>query len=190
LPSEIHIFWPLSDQPESVFVARVRRLAASEPVSGSVRPKQPMIARGEPRQPALLLLLGAPVLDRVGDQRGDDRDDGAGGGVGAADRLDDQPVAEVIEAAAAVGFGDRGAEEADLTQLARQLAVEAFGAVVLADPRDDLPVGELARGLGDQLLLVGEVEVHPCLLCRAAPAAGLCGAPAAVRCGTRPRSLS
>ena len=41
MPSEIHIFWPLIDQPESVFVARVRRLAASEPVSGSVRPKQP-----------------------------------------------------------------------------------------------------------------------------------------------------
>ena len=41
LPSEIHIFWPLIDQPPSVFVARVRRLAASEPVSGSVRPKQP-----------------------------------------------------------------------------------------------------------------------------------------------------
>ena len=41
LPSEIHIFWPLIDQPPSTFLARVRRLAASEPVSGSVRPKQP-----------------------------------------------------------------------------------------------------------------------------------------------------
>ena len=41
LPRLIHIFWPLIDQPESVLVARVRRLAASVPVSGSVRPKQP-----------------------------------------------------------------------------------------------------------------------------------------------------
>src|SRR5205823_9992448 len=41
LASEIHIFWPLIDQPPSVLVARVRRLAASEPVSGSVSPKQP-----------------------------------------------------------------------------------------------------------------------------------------------------
>jgi hypothetical protein len=41
LPSEIHIFCPLIDQPEPVLVARVRRLAASEPVSGSVSPKQP-----------------------------------------------------------------------------------------------------------------------------------------------------
>ena len=41
LPSEIHIFCPESTQPPSTFSARVRRLAASEPVSGSVRPKHP-----------------------------------------------------------------------------------------------------------------------------------------------------
>ncbi len=41
MPRLIHIFWPLIDQPFSVFLARVRRLAASEPVSGSVSPKQP-----------------------------------------------------------------------------------------------------------------------------------------------------
>ena len=41
LPSEIHCFWPLIRQPPSTFSARVFRLAASEPVSGSVRPKQP-----------------------------------------------------------------------------------------------------------------------------------------------------
>ena len=40
-PSEIHILLPLIVQPESVFFARVRKLAASEPVSGSVSPKQP-----------------------------------------------------------------------------------------------------------------------------------------------------
>ena len=38
---EIHIFAPLITQPESVFRARVFWLAASEPVSGSVSPKQP-----------------------------------------------------------------------------------------------------------------------------------------------------
>jgi hypothetical protein len=41
LPIEIHIFAPLIDQPPSTFVARVFWLAASEPVSGSVSPKQP-----------------------------------------------------------------------------------------------------------------------------------------------------
>ena len=41
LPSEIHILAPLICQPPSTFVARVFWLAASEPVSGSVSPKQP-----------------------------------------------------------------------------------------------------------------------------------------------------
>src|SRR4051794_8933007 len=41
LPIEIHIFEPESDQPPSTRFARVFWLAASEPVSGSVRPKQP-----------------------------------------------------------------------------------------------------------------------------------------------------
>src|SRR5204863_8394108 len=41
LPIEIHILAPLIFQPPSTFVARVRWLAASEPVSGSVSPKQP-----------------------------------------------------------------------------------------------------------------------------------------------------
>jgi hypothetical protein len=40
-PIEIHILLPVMVQPESVFFARVRRLAASEPKSGSVRAKQP-----------------------------------------------------------------------------------------------------------------------------------------------------
>jgi hypothetical protein len=37
----MNIFEPLIFQPPSTFVARVRWLAASDPVSGSVRPKQP-----------------------------------------------------------------------------------------------------------------------------------------------------
>ena len=41
MPIEIHILLPLSTQPLSVLRARVFWLAASEPVSGSVRPKQP-----------------------------------------------------------------------------------------------------------------------------------------------------
>ena len=41
VPSEIHILPPFRTQPESVLRARVFWLAASEPVSGSVSPKQP-----------------------------------------------------------------------------------------------------------------------------------------------------
>ena len=41
LPSEMNIFEPLITQPSSVCLARVFWFAASEPVSGSVSPKQP-----------------------------------------------------------------------------------------------------------------------------------------------------
>src|SRR6476469_3412938 len=41
LPIEIHCLAPLMTQPPSVFFARVCWFAASEPVPGSVRPKQP-----------------------------------------------------------------------------------------------------------------------------------------------------
>ena len=41
LPSEMNIFEPEIDQPPFCFVARVATEAASEPVPGSVSPKQP-----------------------------------------------------------------------------------------------------------------------------------------------------
>src|SRR5262249_18608825 len=118
------------------------------------------LARAEPRQPPLLLLLVAPPLDRAGDQRGLHRDDGAGGGVGAADLFADQPVADEVGAAAAVFLANRSAEVADLAELARQLAVEAPSAIVVANPRGDLAIGEFPRRLGDQPLLVAQLEVH------------------------------
>ncbi len=41
LPSEMNILAPLMRQPPSIFTARVRWSAASEPAPGSVSPKQP-----------------------------------------------------------------------------------------------------------------------------------------------------
>ena len=52
------------------------------------------------------------------------------------------------------------AEEADLAQFPGQLAVKVALAVVLLDVREDLALGELARRLADQLLLVAVGEVH------------------------------
>ena len=62
LASEIHIFWPLIDQPPSVLVARVRRLAASEPVSGSVSPKQPSASPEQSRGSHFCFCSSLPQL--------------------------------------------------------------------------------------------------------------------------------
>src|SRR4051794_38128650 len=140
------------------------------------------LAGAESRQPLLFLLLGAPLLDRASHEGGADGDHRASGGIGAADLLGDQPVADVVEAAAAVLFGDRGAEEADFPELARQLAVEAAGTVVLARRRQDLPLSELARGFANQLLLVAQLEVHgPPFLARLALKARVALYPASPR---------
>ena len=161
LPSEMNIFEPEIDQPPFFVVARVATDAASEPVPGSVNPKQPEpLARAQLRQDLALLLLGAPLLDRPGDQRRLHRDHRARGGVTAPDLLHDQPVADVVEAAPAVLLGHRRAEVAHLGDALHELEVETLRAVVVAGARDDLAVREIARGLADQPLLVGEVEVH------------------------------
>ena len=147
-------------QPPSIFSARVFRLEASEPVSGSVRPKQPSASPEQSlRQPLLLLLLGAPAHDRRADERGDHRDHGAHGRVAAAHLLHDQPVRAVVHATAAVLLGHDRAEEADVRDLLHELGVEVLVAVVLARARNDLVVGEVACRLADQALLVGQLEV-------------------------------
>ncbi len=108
----------------------------------------------------MLLLLGAELDDPRADERGLDRDHGADRGVAAADLLDDEAVAEVVEAGAAVLLRDDRAEVALRGDLLDELDVEVVVAGVFARLLDDLVVGELARGALDQLLLVGQVEVH------------------------------
>ena len=170
----MNIFEPEIDQPPFLRVARVATEAASEPVPGSVSPKQPEpLAGAELRQELLLLLLGAPLLDRARDQRGLHRHDRARGRVAAADLLHDEAVADVVEAAPAVLLGDGRAEVAHLGDALHQLEVEALVAVVVARARDDLAVGEVARGLADQPLLVGEVEVQRAFVAERAGDLGL-----------------
>ena len=105
----------------------------------------------------------SPSARSTRDQGGLHRDDRPRRGVDPAHLLDDQRVAQVVEAAAAVLLRDRGAEVAHLTEHRGELAVEAPGAVVLAHPRRDLLVAELSRALGDQPLLVCQLEVQTTL---------------------------
>ena len=161
LPSEMNIFEPEITQPPFLRLARVSTEAASEPVPGSVSPKQPSHSPEQSFGSSdCFCCLASPLLDRAGDERGLDRHDRADGGVRPPDLLHDQPVAHVVEAATAVLLGDRSAEVAHLTDPLDQLEVEALVAIVVAGARDDLAVGEVARRLADQALLVGEVKIH------------------------------
>ena len=64
---------------------------------------------------------------------------------------------------AAVGLGDRDAEQAELAELAQQRGVERRRLVVRHRLRLDPVVHELADRLAQQLVLVGGVgRVHEC----------------------------
>src|SRR4051794_28445495 len=122
------------------------------------------LAGAQARQPLVLLLLAAPALDRRAHERGLHRHDRAGRGIGAAHLLDDQRVGAVVQAAAAVLLGDDRPQVAHVAELLDQVEVEVLVAVVVPGLREDLLVGELARGVADQPLLVGQLEVDhwPC----------------------------
>ena len=162
LPSEIHIFAPLIVQPSSVFTARVFWLAAPEPVSGSVRPKQPSHSpRAEERQVALLLLLGAPLEDRRADERGLHGDDGAHRRAAAADLLADQRVGRRSRGRrrrTPAGRSRRGSPARRSSRRARGRS-GARGCCARRPASTSLSVNSRGRLL-DQPLLVGQLEVH------------------------------
>ena len=126
---------------------------------GQAEAPQPL-ARAQVGQVALLLLLGAPLEDRRADQRRLHRDHRAHGRAAAPDLLADDRVGQVVQARAAVLARHDRAQVALVGEHAHEVEVEVVVARVLPRPGDDLLVGELARGLLDERLLVGEVEVH------------------------------
>ena len=67
--------------------------------------------------------------------------------------------ADVVHPGAAVGLGDRRAEEAELAHPLEDLAMDLALLVPLADVRQDLGLGEVADGLAHELVLVGQGEV-------------------------------
>ena len=59
--TEVHTFWPSSDQPPSTRVARVLRAARSEPAPGSLNSWHQMMLAAEGRGDEALGLLGRSV---------------------------------------------------------------------------------------------------------------------------------
>ena len=123
-------------------------------------------------QPALALLLGAPLEEGQRVEADVDALDDTERGVGTFELLAQDAEARVVHPAAAVGLGDRRAQEAELAHLLEQLAMDLFLRVPVADERDDLGLGEGPHALLDQPVLVGQGEVDHALDRSRAPAPG------------------
>ena len=159
-PFVIHIFVPLRIQSEPSRFAVVRIEPGSEPASGSVSPKQPIFSPAcIGGQPALLLLLGAPPPDRVHRERALHRDEAADAGVAGLELLADEPVHDRARLGQAVAL-EVHPEQAEPRELGDQLGGKLAALEPLADVRLDLLRDELAHGVADRALLVGEEGVE------------------------------
>ena len=86
-------------------------------------------------------------------------DEGAHAGVAALQFLRHQAVFDVAHAGAAVALQGR-AEESEIGHGLDQFAREAAGAVALFDDGDEVVFDELARGVADEALVVGEQGIE------------------------------
>ena len=127
-------------------------------------------------QPRLLLLLGAEEEDRHRAERRVRGDGDAHGGVDSRELLDRDRVRDRVSARAAPFLRDGEAHEPEPGELLDELVGKAVLAVeLLGDGRHAL-LRELAHGAPDELVLVGELEVHSLMR----------GARRAMRSGGRP----
>jgi hypothetical protein len=119
-----------------------------------------LLARAEVGHQALLLLLGAEQVDRLRAERGVRAHRDRHGGVHARELLDRQRVGERVAPSAAVFLRERDPHQPELPELGHDLVREALLAVELLRDGLHLALGEVADGAADQLVVVGEVEVH------------------------------
>ena len=107
----------------------------------------------------LLLLLAAPLEERQRVQAGVDAEDDPEGGVGSLHLLAQQGEGDVVHSGAAVALRDRQAEKALGAHLLVERAVVGRRLVELADARQDLALGEGARGALHLPLRIGQRKV-------------------------------
>jgi urease beta subunit len=111
----------------------------SEPWLGSVRPKQPIHSPvASLGRYFCFLRLGAELVDRHHHQRGLHAHHRAVAGIDALDFARDQAVGHVVQAGAAVLFGNGRAEQAQFAHLAEDGGVHLFVAEGFEDARRSL----------------------------------------------------
>ena len=127
-----------------------------DPKSGSVRPKQPSFSPfciGGSQ--VCFLLVAAELVNRIHAQARLHADKAAHARVAALEFLRHQAVFHVAHAGAAVAL-ERRAEESQVGHGLHQFAREAPGAVAFLDDGNQVVFDELARGVADEALFVGE----------------------------------
>ncbi len=158
----MNIFEPSITQLPSSTRAVVRVAPASEPASGSVRPKA---ARRSPeaslREPLGPLAVVAEEVDRHRAERRVRGDRDRERRVDARELLDAERVGERVSARAAVGLRDRHAEQTELRRLAQLGEGKPPVRVEFLGDRPDHALGESAHRVAEQPVLVREVEIHP-----------------------------
>src|SRR4029078_2439448 len=110
-------------------------------------------------QPALALLLGAPLEEGQRVERDVDALDDTERRIGTFELLAQDREADVVHPRAAVRLGDRRTEEPLFGHPGEDLAMDLALLVPLADVRQDLRVGEGPGSGLDELVLIGEGEI-------------------------------
>ena len=111
-------------------------------------------------QVLVLLSLGSELEDRPGGERGVRRHYDSGARARPRYLLDRDYVAHVIRSGATLLLRVGHAHEVHLGQLRQELVRETVVAVEFGRDRRHLGLGELPDRVPDQLLLIGQLEVH------------------------------
>ena len=119
-----------------------------------------LLPGGEVGEPGPLLVFVAEEEDRHRPERAVRRDRDRDRRIDSRQLLDRDRVGERVGAAAAVLLGDGHAHQPELRQLRDEVVGKAVLPVELLGDRGDLLLGEVADRAADELLLLGEVEVH------------------------------
>ena len=122
------------------------------------------LARRQARHPLLLLLLGPEQVDRLRAERRVRAQRDRHRRVHARELLDRDRVGQRVAAASAVLLRERDAHQPELPELLDDRVRERLRAVQLLRDRSHLPLGEVAHRAADQLVVVGEIEVHAILI--------------------------
>ena len=150
----------VEDVAIAVAARRAGQLAGvgADPRLGEAERRQLLAARLR-HEVLLLLLLGPPLQEGQRVEPGMDGEDDAEGGVGALHLLAQQGEGDVVHPRPAVLLGNRQAQEPLGAHLLVQAAVVLGVGVHLLDARQDLALGEGARGALHLALRIGQRKV-------------------------------